>query len=515
MITVGFDFGTHQTKICYETIEAGTAFYEVVRFERPNGEVSLTLPSYIRLNPEGRLRYGYDAISGDTNGKSITYFKQAMFSWTSSPEARIEAEQWSALYLAFVIFKLDTKLQSTRYVVQMGMPTDADPLHYNFCKRQAIKVMVSAMQIAREIFRGDLDGYLSTSYLQLRDLAAKCISAVPDDIREARKKYPIFVFPEAYVALIPLINDRRLPNIGPNLFVDIGGGTVDISFFTAHEGSVPWLYYYYSMPCGLNMITGRDRSGSHNVKVGQAQITRQCVDVFRQKMICAVDAMMSILRQIYVQMGRVNVMPFSNLCGQILDGRPICYSGGGSMFSGLKLPLANRHNGICYNFSQVATVSELIDHSNLYVDDRMFHVLATAFALSHQSLINRTNGAEPDSIRLAPVERLFMGIRNPQTGGQRVDVQFHYMTDISTSLSGVSPTGGSEQAQKSSDGQASAGHALLKCPHCGVLVSERKMARHIRRVHTSPVANVVKTHPVTTRYTPDPEDIQRELYGDC
>ena len=65
MITVGFDFGTHQTKICYETIEAGTAFYEVVRFERPNGEVSLTLPSYIRLNPEGRLRYGYDAISGD------------------------------------------------------------------------------------------------------------------------------------------------------------------------------------------------------------------------------------------------------------------------------------------------------------------------------------------------------------------------------------------------------------------------------------------------------------------
>ena len=54
----------------------------------------------------------------------------------------------------------------------------------------------------------------------------------------------------------------------------------------------------------------------------------------------------------------------------------------------------------------------------------------------------------------------------------------------------------------------------LKCPHCGALVSERKMDRHIRRVHTSPVANVAKTRRATKRYTPDPEDIQRELYGD-
>lgn len=422
MTTVGFDFGTHQTKICFESIESGTSFYEVFRFRKPNGEDAETLPSFIRLAGDGRLRYGYEALGAAADGTAITYFKQVMFSWSANANDRAEAERWSVLYLAYVILKLDARFGGPRYIVQMGMPTDADPVHYKFCKHQAIKVMASAMQLARETFRNDLVAFLNAPNLQLKGFAKTYLDAIPQDDRDARRRFPIFVFPEAYAALIPLINDHKLPNVGPNLFVDIGGGTVDISFFTNQmdEGAgrrCPCLYYYYSIPYGLNVITGQDLKHSHNVDVNAGQMTWQNVVGFHAKMLESVDTIMTILRRKYEEMGRTGVMPFVNLCRQVLQGRPVCYSGGGSILNGLKIPLQNSHDGLSYEFSNVTTVSELIEHSKLYVDDRVFHVLATAFALSHSSLRSLGNrsmeGVEPDSIKLVSVEKLFSGVRIP------------------------------------------------------------------------------------------------------
>lgn len=421
MITVGFDFGTHQTKVCYEKMESGTPFYEVFRFKKQNGEDAVTLPSFIRHCEDGRLRYGYMATSEDQGGSAITYFKQIMFSWSAYASDRVAAERWSILYLAFVIFKLDEHFKTTRYVIQMGMPTDADPSHYEYCKLQAVRVMASAMRLVREVFGNDLDAYLAAPYEELAARADECLAALPRSVHEVRTRYPIFVFPEAYVALIPLINDHKLPTVGPNLFVDIGGGTVDISFFTNQmDMSIgqnrPCLYYYHSVPYGLNMITGQDLKRCHNVEVREDQITRWCIDGFGRELKLAVDQIVLALKESYAATGRSSVMPFVNLSGQVMQDRPICYSGGGSMFHGLRQPVS----GTYYNFSQVTTVAALIDHSRLYVDDKMFHVLATAFALSHQSLLVKSPGVEPDSIRLVSVERLFDGVRLPR-GKAQVD----------------------------------------------------------------------------------------------
>ena len=86
-ITVGLDFGTHQTKICYETVERGTVFHEVLQFRSSHGEMSLTLPSVVRLCADGRLRYGQDAVDA-AGGRVMTYFKQIMFSWSAELETR-------------------------------------------------------------------------------------------------------------------------------------------------------------------------------------------------------------------------------------------------------------------------------------------------------------------------------------------------------------------------------------------------------------------------------------------
>ena len=424
-ITVGLDFGTHQTKICYERSEAGTLFYDVFKFKDPSGEEKLTLPSFIRRCADGTLRYGHEAAQKETGSPAVTYFKQIVFSWTATQSERNEAELWAVLYLAYVVFHLDVGLHDG-YSVHMGMPTDADPEHYGFCKWQAVKVLAAAMLMVRQAFKRNLSKFLATQEHELKKLASECLGVIPSDINAVRRRFPILVFPEAYVALIPLINDRKLPSVGPNLFVDIGGGTVDISFFTNQmDESVgvnrPCLYQYHSVPYGLNMITGQNLKTSHNVEIGQGQITRQCVERFRRELVKAVTSMMHILKEEYVRQGRTHVMPFTNLCGQILDRRPICYSGGGSMFSSLKLAISDSNGGVHYNFAHVTTVSELIDHSKLYVSDKIFHVLATAFALSHQSLISGMRGMQdPDSIKLVSVSRLFSGIVAPRAYVQPV-----------------------------------------------------------------------------------------------
>jgi hypothetical protein len=130
-------------------------------------------------------------------------------------------------------------------------------------------------------------------------------------------------------------------------------------------------------------------------------------------LVSAVDEMMNALRRKYNEMDRELVMPFINLCAQILDGRPICYSGGGSIFRELQLPIKSNGNGIGYNFSSVTSVSQLVDHSKLYVNNEIFHVLATAFALSKRSLGNDATNEERDGIKLVSLDRLFGGIHNP------------------------------------------------------------------------------------------------------
>ncbi len=411
-ITVGLDFGTHQTKICYETVERGTVFHEVLQFRSSRGENSVTLPSVVRLCADGRLRYGQDAIDA-TGGRVMTYFKQVMFSWSADPKTRTCAEQWSVLYLAFVVLNLDRHFGTSRYIVQMGMPTDADPSHYAFCKCQAVKVLAAAMKLAREVFSGNLNDFLDASFADLTKWTTICMAEVPRDIREAQKKFPILVFPEAYAALLPLVINRKLPPVGPNLFVDIGGGTVDISLFTNRMGggadqSRPVLHYYHSIPLGLNRIVGIDPTRCHDVSVRASQITPGCINRFRSGLLAAIDEIVDILKRKYEDMGRTNVMPFANLCGQVLHDRPICYSGGGSLFRWLKLPAV----GTRYAFSQVTTVSGLINHAKLAVGDDIFPVLATAFSLSQGAL--RQKSGTPDEIRLATLDSLFGGMRLPK-----------------------------------------------------------------------------------------------------
>lgn len=58
-MVVGFDFGTHQTKICIEDrSDPNHPVYKFWKFITPNGE-SYTLPSVVQINNDDTLTYGY------------------------------------------------------------------------------------------------------------------------------------------------------------------------------------------------------------------------------------------------------------------------------------------------------------------------------------------------------------------------------------------------------------------------------------------------------------------------
>ena len=60
MKIVGFDLGTHQTKICIQdATNTLDKTFEFMEFEKGNGETSLFLPSVVRVNSDGTLSYGF------------------------------------------------------------------------------------------------------------------------------------------------------------------------------------------------------------------------------------------------------------------------------------------------------------------------------------------------------------------------------------------------------------------------------------------------------------------------
>ena len=59
-VTVGLDFGTHQTKVCIE--DASNPFlkrYTFFRFEDLAGTSSFVLPSIVQINKDDTLSYGF------------------------------------------------------------------------------------------------------------------------------------------------------------------------------------------------------------------------------------------------------------------------------------------------------------------------------------------------------------------------------------------------------------------------------------------------------------------------
>lgn len=390
MLTVGLDFGTHQTKVCVESKGGVELTYTFVKFMADANQSFYTLPSIIGVGKDKKLSYGY--LPTNFDGQIIRYFKQGAFR-TTSPDRSMTQElamYYSVWYIAYILFDLEDVF-GQNFTIQMGAPTDSS--HVSTAKQIATRIIASAYKLVEEVFANDKQKFLDSSYEQLVEKTE--LVAYSTDIKE---EYGLLVFPEAYACLKPLISQKKIAT-GMSLMVDIGGGTTDISFFTIENG-VPQVYDFFSLNKGLNYLTCADeriRLGNDSNVKDQSEIDNQRRSTFTNE----INSVCFNIRNKLLQEFKRQTSLSQDRLFDALKNRPLVYCGGGSTFQILRVT----YDG----FKDTKQISEKewniksIRQTPEIKSKGLFPILSTVYGLAIST--------EHDNINMKPFKDIFENIR--------------------------------------------------------------------------------------------------------
>ncbi|MBR5237436.1 MAG: hypothetical protein IKV26_01860 [Paludibacteraceae bacterium] len=413
MITVGLDFGTHQTKVCVEQTDGIELKYEFLKFKDTKGVEQYVLPSIICVNKDSTLSYGYILKPKEksklsrvynswtkiikTNKKQennnqleiIRYFKQAAFTQNNQLSQQ-DGIFYSIWYIAYVLFLLKSKYGND-FSIQMGVPTDGK--HLNDQKKLATRILLSAYDLVENKLNNDKDKFLSMTLFELKGITNFL------EYDEGKKyEYGILVFPEAYACLMPLTTSNRISN-GMSLMIDIGGGTTDISFFTIRNDK-PQVYDFYSINKGLNFLVDTENLDKNRLDSNlslSTQIMDDRKNDFKNEIIKLLENLIGRLQKEFRIQSRLQMVKLFDA----LESRPIVYTGGGSTFKTLRMDYEH--------FSDVKHISTADWKQKNVVDiDKIKEkglspILSTAYGLSI-SVVD-------DNIETFPFEDIFVGLR--------------------------------------------------------------------------------------------------------
>lgn len=292
------------------------------------------------------------------------YFKQATFiggEWNRvTPISNRTLCVW---YLAYVIFLLEEKFGKD-FSINMGIPADEGT--YEVKKRLAVEILSAAYYLVEDVYKNNLDDFLNEKYdVLLTRTVNRPFS------KEMKEEYWINIFPEAYANLTALTSRGKLPT-GMSLTADIGGGTTDISFFTIEEGN-PMIYKFWSIPRGLNYIAERSgfdyADGDFTSKAHQ-----EVIEKYNRK---KHELVYNLVKDLQRKIKNETSIPVENLREALRD-RILVYSGGGSTFSFLTMPIDT--------FTDVRVIDDSIwNEENIKdksVASKLSVLLTTAYGLS-------------------------------------------------------------------------------------------------------------------------------------
>lgn len=388
MITVGLDFGTHQTKVCIENKEGVELNYTFMKFEDTYHRLFYTLPSIVGVGKDGLLSYGY--LPRRYDGRIIRYFKQSTFHPSETGMTQVNALYFSTWYLAYILFDLE-EMYGQEFTIQMGAPTDSS--HINAVKTIATRIIASAYRLVEDVFANDKQKFLATPMKELVDLTELVAYS-----KEIKEEYGLLVFPEAYACLKPLISQGKLAT-GMSLMIDIGGGTTDISFFTI-EDKKPQVYDFYSINKGLNFLTGANENNQTGIVVNvqdASEINQGRRNVYINEVNQVCDSLRTKLQHEFKRQTGLQIHRLLDA----LKNRPLVYCGGGSTFKSLR---------VCYggyqerkqishkewNVKSIKDMDEIIDYE-------LCPILSTAYGLAIST--------ESDNIVMKPFKDIFENIR--------------------------------------------------------------------------------------------------------
>ena len=389
MITVGLDFGTHQSKICIESKLGVELSYNFFKFADEKGRMHYTLPSIIRVEKDNKLSYGY--LTKRRGGTIVRYFKQAAFRTNSeSMLSQQDAFLYSIWYIAYILFDLEEKY-GTDFVIQMGVPTDTVNLQRT--KQIAVQILSSAYKLVEEVFNNDKEKFLNATICELMN-----VTVMEKYRKELKDEYGMLVFPEAYACLMPLVKSAKIAS-GMSLMVDIGGGTTDISFFTIENRS-PQVYAFYSVNKGLNFLTAAENKDTKredsNVK-NESEIIIERKKIFRNDINQTCNNLLNRLQREFKSQTKLNLFRLTDA----LKSRPIIYTGGGSTFPSLRENIAGFRDKIYISYKEWRT--DAVKDIDEIIKDDLCPILSTAYGLS----ISVPN----DNITCRPLSDIFRSIR--------------------------------------------------------------------------------------------------------
>lgn len=410
MITVGLDFGTHQTKVCVERKESMELEYSFFEFADTEGNKHYTLPSIIGENADGRLAYGY--IDAKKYKDIKRYFKQATFNTGVPESSKLDAMRQSVWYIAYILFDLEEAFGQD-FTIQMGVPTDGS--HFIHKKHFAARILASAYYLVEDVFQNDKDEFLATPE---KDLIVW--TEIPDYSEALKEEYQFLFFPEAYACLMPLVSSAKIAT-GMSLMIDIGGGTTDISFFTI-KNNRPQVYDFFSINKGLNYLTNADHRQEDHRASSNIKTSSEISPRMSQTYVNDVNTVcFRLIQKLKDEFRRQTSLRVERLM-DALKARPIIYTGGGSTFAMLRKSYGGFKDVIHISDEQWKT--EAVDDMVRIKSYGMCPILSTAYGLSIS--------VPDDDIRCESFQDIFENIRGAEENHQ-VEREYVYGRSICSS----------------------------------------------------------------------------------
>lgn len=318
------------------------------------------------------------------------YFKIATFS-NETWQHKIKPEIISAWYITFVLFNLQEKIGNDFYT-QMGVPFSIIQTEAEKQKTIAYKILLTANMLIAEY--KTLRNYLKTKYTDLLQ-NTQFFDYNGQDLID----YGLNVIPEAFAGLSSLTQQRRLER-GMHLFVDIGGGTSDIAFFTITDNALPNIHAVFSIMLGLNNIF-EEYAKNNPIEISKIQeIFRHnqsefavSISEYHSKLESRAKNLIDRVKKEFVNRHPIHNIETSALWSA-LENKSVVYCGGGSTYNCMRIPLCN-FTDIRLITRDMLNVSYL---SNKNIDNSLFTILATSYGLSIQM---------ENEMEMTPIENVF------------------------------------------------------------------------------------------------------------
>ena len=379
----------HKNDEIRKQLEENT-FNTKLRLEKYEHDMAIWKEECLRLNSTYEaLKKKYEESLAEFP-MVFRYFKQATFS--SYPwNFEIDHRSLSVLYLSYILFLLERRFGQD-FSIQIGVPSSKDT--FSRYESYASAILIQAYRIVEDVFENDFDKFLSTPYEELLNLIPK-----HEYSDELKFNYGIIVLPEAYAALRSLSAHGRIAN-GFGIMLDIGGGTSDLVFYNQVAEGELRIYYYISIPKGLNFFLEYEERKSSSVidlsvkrdfKSLKMDILLEADEEYTQ----SVKQEVAALVKFYIKDIQSRKKSKSYFLSRIKNA-PIIYTGGGSVYTGLRKEI--------FEFSDVRYLDKRL--LNIHNDinarkiDIPYSLLATAYGLSNQI-------KEEEKEILVPKEDLF------------------------------------------------------------------------------------------------------------